>query len=155
MFILCNCQPSRYFRQPLRLKLTEAGMQLGSLNVGSGATLAQVRLPGAARDSLLKSTLKHTLLWCSYSPSSQPLVIACIKIGAHVRNPTPNLQQPYHCLDTQKYCAQRGQPSKTECGCPNGGGTGNGYTRISSTEKRVYFLRKNRKAEKELSRRVG
>ena len=60
------------------------------------AILTRVLVPGVARDF---SPTVRTLLGCPYSPLC---AVACISSCAHVRNSKHG--QPYHCLDTRKYC---------------------------------------------------
>ena len=62
--------------------------------------MTRARVPGAARDfSPGVYFFSADSLMVSVQP---PCAIACINICAHVKNPTH--WQPYHCLNTGKYC---------------------------------------------------
>ena len=65
----------------------------------SDTPLTQVQLPGAARDFLPESTFSAHSLTVSAQPSC---AAACTNISAHVKD--PKHWQPYHCLETGKYC---------------------------------------------------
>ena len=65
-----------------------------------GATLTWVRAPGAARDFSPSVAFHHRLTVLL----QLPYTIACINTCQHVKN--PKRWQPYHCLDTRKYCTR-------------------------------------------------
>ena len=65
----------------------------------TGPVLTRVRVPGAAKVFVPESTFRFQCLTLSVQP---PCAIAGINICVHVKN--PKHWQPYHCLDTRKYC---------------------------------------------------
>ena len=78
-----------------------------------GFFLPRVRVPGAARDFFsrgFESQVRRRIFLPGSASSADclavsvrpPCAIACINICGHVKN--PKHWQPYHCLDTGKYC---------------------------------------------------
>ena len=64
-----------------------------------GSIPSGVRVPGVSGDCSPRVSLQCRL---SDGVPTAPVATVCINICAHVKN--PKHWQPYHCLDTQKYC---------------------------------------------------
>ena len=112
--------PDHYTFQNIRkTPPEEAGISrlVECLPENTGAVLTWVWFPHAARNFSPNQLSVQTLLgFFSLTVSIQPpCAIACINICAHVKNSKD--WQPYHCLDTWKYCTptEMGSSSCSRC----------------------------------------